>query len=197
MTVYIVENITHDDMSDNTDPIAQQLRAYHAQFPEETATIEATQHFLNVREKQETHDSLTGSAWIFNPHSGKIMIMHNKKMDCWTQVGGHTELKSQESIQTAALREATELSGLKHLQLYSEELFHLTIQLSSHAEKQHHIYNFCYLFYTHETSGQTENETEAMRWISPSDIARFSTYRAIHAVAKKWQLFCYEKEPIA
>ena len=197
MTVYIVENITHDDMSDNTGPIAQQLRAYRAQFPEETATIDATNHFLNVREKQETHDILTGSAWIFNPHSGKIMIMHDKKTDSWTQIGSRSEPKNQESTQTAALREATEISGLKHLQPYSEELFHLTIELSCHIEKQHHAYNFCYLFYTHETAVMPENETEATRWISPSEIARFSTYRAIHALAKKWQLFCYEKEPIA
>lgn len=191
-------NLSYVDMADNTPQPEQLLREYQVKFPDESATIQATRHFLKtIKENSTIRDQIMASAWIFNPHTGKVLLRKNKN-------GLYTVVQEainhqQHDIQQATLNVVTKKSQLKHLQLYANELFHLHIALStsaSPAEQKFYYYDFCFLLYTHESTEQ-KVDNQSTEWVSPSQIKNDDAYRSVYAVAKKWQLFCYEKAPIA
>ena len=183
-------------MADNTPQPEQLLREYQIKYPEENASIRATTHFLNVTgQDNPTNNTLVATAWIFNPHTGKVLLRKNTEQT-YSLVNEPLENHGQ-STQQAALTAITKSSGLSHLQLYANELFHLQISLTrSTAKEQFYQYNFCFLMYTHETAEQKVSDHTTI-WVPPSHITTDQAYRSVYTAAKKWQLFCYEKETIA
>ena len=56
------------------------------------------------------HEKIDFTVAIFVVHEGKILLIHHRKLNKWLPLGGHIELDEDPEI--AALREATEESGL-------------------------------------------------------------------------------------
>ncbi|MCQ9133283.1 MULTISPECIES: NUDIX hydrolase [Streptomyces] len=59
---------------------------------------------------------VTASALVIDPEQGRVLLTLHKKMRMWLQMGGHCE-PVDESLAAAALREATEESGVAGLTL--------------------------------------------------------------------------------
>ncbi|MCX5368096.1 MULTISPECIES: NUDIX hydrolase [unclassified Streptomyces] len=59
---------------------------------------------------------VTASALVIDPERGRVLLTLHKKMRMWLQMGGHCE-PADESVRAAALREATEESGIGGLAL--------------------------------------------------------------------------------
>jgi 8-oxo-dGTP pyrophosphatase MutT (NUDIX family) len=59
---------------------------------------------------------LTASALIVDPHAGRALLTLHKKLRMWLQTGGHCE-PGDATLADAALREATEESGIPGLSL--------------------------------------------------------------------------------
>lgn len=170
----------------------KKLNSYVQTFPEEAATVQATKSFLqHTEENEETRDQISGSAWIFNPLNGKILLAHHKKMNKWVQPGGHAEKTEIAHLHKAALREAIEETGIASLQLYTKKLFHLSIFLNTNTSRPYFLHDFCFLFVTQETQYKTSNETNELRWVSTAEILADQQYHAVTLLAKKWQVFCY------
>ena len=170
----------------------KQLDFYVQNFPQESATVQATKKFLaHVEKKEKTRDQLSGSAWIFNPTNGKILLTHHKKMNKWVQPGGHAEKTEIDQLHKAALREATEETGIQTLTLYNKDLFHLSIFLNNNAAEPYYLHDFCFLFVTEETQYQPSNEANDLRWVSTAAILADKQYQSVALLAKKWQMFCY------
>ena len=60
---------------------------------------------------------ITGSAFVFDPATGALLLHHHRKLDRWLQLGGHDE--GEQDAAATALREAHEESGLTRLALES------------------------------------------------------------------------------
>ena len=58
---------------------------------------------------------ITASAFVIDPVAQQLLLHHHKRLGRWLQMGGH--LEPGESPRTAALREASEESGLRDLRL--------------------------------------------------------------------------------
>ncbi|MFF1445275.1 NUDIX hydrolase [Streptomyces sp. NPDC058295] len=59
---------------------------------------------------------ITASALVIDPERGRVLLTLHKKMRMWLQMGGHCE-PADETVRAAALREATEESGIGGLAL--------------------------------------------------------------------------------
>ncbi|MGW0757302.1 NUDIX hydrolase [Streptomyces sp. NPDC002814] len=59
---------------------------------------------------------ITASAMVIDPSRERVLLTLHKKMRMWLQMGGHCEPQDT-SLQAAALREATEESGVAGLTL--------------------------------------------------------------------------------
>ena len=72
-------------------------------------------------------DHLTASTVVLSPDGGQVLLTLHAKAQQWFQFGGHCE-PGDETLAGAALREATEESGLTGLRLDP-----VPVQLSEHA----------------------------------------------------------------
>lgn len=61
---------------------------------------------------------ITASALVIDPGHGRVLLTLHKKMRMWLQMGGHCE-PADGTLAEAALREATEESGIAGLALLS------------------------------------------------------------------------------
>lgn len=59
---------------------------------------------------------LTASALVIDPERGRVLLTLHKKLRMWLQMGGHCEPQDT-TLRAAALREATEESGITGLTL--------------------------------------------------------------------------------
>ncbi|MCZ4611850.1 NUDIX hydrolase [Streptomyces sp. Lzd4kr] len=59
---------------------------------------------------------ITASALVIDPSRGRVLLTLHKKLRMWLQMGGHCE-PADETLAAAALREATEESGVTGLSL--------------------------------------------------------------------------------
>ena len=68
---------------------------------------------------------ITGSCFIVDPASGRVLLHHHRRLDRWLQMGGHVE--PGESAIEAALREGREESGLDDLVLLNDGAFDIDV----------------------------------------------------------------------
>ncbi len=89
-------------------------------------TVQRMQDFLklspDVFQRSYPTGHFTGSALLVDSGFEKVLLTHHAKLNLWLQLGGHADGESV--LESVALREAQEESGLKNIQpLRYEKIF--------------------------------------------------------------------------
>jgi 8-oxo-dGTP pyrophosphatase MutT (NUDIX family) len=104
----------------SADSAARTLRSWSPDDPAQAALREAFLAFLAARrdgcERSCEPGHLTASALVFDHTGQHVLLTLHPRVGRWLQLGGHCELED-DSLVDAALREATEESGIDGLRI--------------------------------------------------------------------------------
>lgn len=153
--------------------LVAELRNYEPADAEEGAhrqsilALMQTPAYFSRRQYDPGH--LTASAFIIDLASGRILLHHHRRLDRWLQMGGH--LDEGEAPADAALREATEESGLADLAFLSDRILDLDVhQIPPYGhEPAHRHFDLRFALATRQagrTSRHDDQESISLGWFA-------------------------------
>ncbi|WKK87537.1 NUDIX hydrolase [Marivirga arenosa] len=117
-----------------------------------------------LRDNLDRH--FTASAWIINPISQQVLLLHHKKLNKWLQAGGHAD--GDENLEKVARKEASEETGHNNLQQISESIFDIDIHTIPERKgiPQHEHYDVRFAYFCHEIEETSINsESNDFQWV--------------------------------
>ncbi|MBF9016362.1 MULTISPECIES: NUDIX hydrolase [unclassified Oceanispirochaeta] len=173
----------------NNASIDSLLNKYSADFPEELASVNLFRAFLaegdSLTRAQEI-GHFTASAWIINHNRDMALLTHHAKLDLWLQLGGHIE--EGETVFTAAIREASEESGLKSVRLLSSDLYDIDAHLIPERKGLEEHFHFDLRFLIEADSDealQISSESKDLKWMIIEDIRTLNDGPSVMRMVKK------------
>lgn len=124
------------------------------------------------------------SAFIIDPNTRKILLVHHKKLHKWVQPGGHIE--DNETPEEAAVREAFEETGVKVKLLgdrfprENDFICPLGVQCNRGAQGDMHI-DFIYpaIPIRYEHKKMDENESDGIHWFTRDELEEVDVFEDI------------------
>ncbi len=121
-----------------------------------------------------TPGHITGSAFVIDAGSGRVLLHHHRRLGRWLQLGGHDE-GEHDPLQTA-LREAREESGLLDLMPLQTAILDVDVHEipagRSEPAHLHHDVRYALQTSTPAAVEQLEAESLALAWLAPEEAAR-------------------------
>jgi 8-oxo-dGTP pyrophosphatase MutT (NUDIX family) len=116
---------------------------------------------------------ITGSAFVLDAGSGRVLLHHHRRLDRWLQLGGHDD-GEHDPLRTA-LREACEESGLTDLAPLSPAILDLDVHAipAAKGEPPHRHHDVRYALVTRTPDGITHtSESHDLQWFRLEEAAR-------------------------
>jgi len=175
----------------HTEALLAQLHAHVAFDREEEIHRQKIIAFVERQPRQWWRRStleghVTASAWVIDAAATHALLLHHAKLDCWVQPGGHID-DQDETVASAALREAVEETGLAGLALPAPSLFDVDIHAIPERKNEpaHLHYDLRYLIISPDTAVTISAESLGARWNSVADLTGPSIERSISRMAEK------------
>lgn len=112
---------------------------------------------------------LTGSALVVDETVERTLLMFHRKLQRWLQPGGHVD--GDANLSAAALREATEETGLDGLEVWSEAVDLDVHEVTPPSEPAHLHLDVRYVVRAPAGAEPVGNhESEALRWVPLDDL---------------------------
>ncbi len=167
-----------------------QLRDFASRHPEEVPLVDRFVALASdgrdalVRTHRPGH--FTASAVVLSPDSERVLLTHHRKLDIWIQLGGHAD--GNADLLDAALREASEESGLSEIELASPRIADLDIHgIPEHgSESAHDHYDVRFAFTA--DPGQklvVSDESHDLAWVMIDALAMYSSERSLHRAIER------------
>ncbi|MDR0580731.1 MAG: NUDIX hydrolase [Holosporaceae bacterium] len=150
--------------------LRKKLEKYHPTDEREVADKAKMLEFLDSHEdcfeRALSIGHFTGSCWIVNYDGTKFLLTLHKKAGRWLQLGGHAD--GDPDLVRVSIKEAHEESGLRHIELLSEEIFDIGVHLTAEYKgiPPHYHYDVRFLMRAsnlHEDI-KISAESDDLRW---------------------------------
>lgn len=125
---------------------------------------------------------LTASALVVDPERGRVLLTLHRKLQMWLQMGGHCEPEDA-TLAVAALREATEESGISGLTLLAGG----PVVLDRHAIPAPCLWHLDVQYAALAPSGATEeisDESLDLRWFAYDEVAEVADTSVVRLMAR-------------
>ena len=134
-----------------------------------------------------TPGHVTGSAFIIDAASGRVLVHHHRRLDRWLQLGGH-DAGERDALATA-LREGREESGLPDLAPLDGAILDVDVHVipAGRGEPAHEHHDVRYALVTRTPEALTIDPagSEALAWLTIDQAAiRINEPGASRALAK-------------
>jgi 8-oxo-dGTP pyrophosphatase MutT (NUDIX family) len=129
---------------------------------------------------------ITGSAFIVNKQKTHTLMTHHQKLDKWLQLGGHSD--GDPNTLNVALREALEESGLKKIDVLSEEIFDVDAHEipARKNDPAHYHYDIRFLFEADDHQELTiTNESKELMWIPLKRMEDYTNEESVLRMVRK------------
>lgn len=129
---------------------------------------------------------LTASAWVVDPARQRTLLTHHRKLERWLQLGGHVD--GEADLAAAAMREATEESGLTRLRLVSPEVFDVDRHRipARGAEPEHWHFDVRFLIEADPAEPlQVSSESKDLAWVPLADVMRLNSEESLARMVRK------------
>ena len=173
-------------------PLLQELRNHQPfDVAEERSlrkTIEFVSRYPDCFERSLGHGHVTGSAWVVNSTSDRVLLTHHRKLRMWVQLGGHADGESD--ILQVALREAREESGIEEIVPVHHNIFDVDVHPipAAGTESRHDHYDIRFLLRViRETPLRVSHESLDLKWFSATALAELDVDASVRRMARRWR----------
>ena len=117
---------------------------------------------------------ITGSAFVVDAASGRVLLHHHRRLDRWLQLGGHDD--GEHDPLATALREGREESGLLDLQPLSLAILDIDVHAiparGSEPAHLHHDVRYALQTAAPEAIARQDAESRDLAWLDLAEAAR-------------------------
>lgn len=173
------------------NPLNNQLKNYSSNYKEENSFKLKMLDLINTkgslafsRKSIEAH--FTASAWIVNPISYQVLLLHHKKLQKWLQPGGHAD--GLTDLEQVAKKEAEEETHLKNLKLAHNGIFDLDIHVIPAYQKiaSHEHFDVRFFYFCDQTEEiKINEESNDFQWVHLPEVKHLSEEISIHRMVNK------------
>ena len=162
----------------NRIELIQKIKNLDSEFREERSFQPAFEELLqhpDAYQRYHLPGHLTGSAWIVNEDSSRVLLILHRNLGRWLQPGGHAD--GDENILNVALREAEEETGLKKIDLIQTSVFDLDIHpIPARKDFPEHLhYDVRFLFQASENETLViSEESKDLKWFGIDEVGRLT-----------------------
>jgi len=143
-------------------------------------------HYDNFHSRAQTAGHLTGSAWVLSEDYTHALLTHHGKFNCWVQLGGHVE--DDDDMLSAALREASEESGLAGVTPLSDQIFDVDVHAipANPKEPAHFHYDIRFLFTADAAAPLVvSSESKDVAWVELEKIGELTQEESVLRMVRK------------
>lgn len=151
--------------------LVNELKNYKSFDKDEESDRLKTLEFLSQQTNCFSRSNLLGhvnAGGLVVDGYGNILLNHHKILDMWFQFGGHSD--GNENSLEVAKREIEEESGIKDIDLLTNGIFDVCVNLIDSNEKkhepEHYHYDINFLFKTSSKNFVVSSESKELKWVS-------------------------------
>ena len=172
------------------DDLISSLQQYVPSADDDSSSRDGSLAFVlghpDFYKRSQLSGHVTASAWVVDERGSFVLLNHHRSLDRWMQLGGHIE--ADRDIRSAALREASEESGLKSIRLARPEVFDIdihTIPTSSKAPEHQH-YDIRFLITADRSEPITiSSESKSLVWVPLDEVSKYTSERSVLRMVEK------------
>jgi 8-oxo-dGTP pyrophosphatase MutT (NUDIX family) len=177
--------MSRDDVS-----LQESLLSYASIYPGDDHVANCLSFLANASDpfdRQHESGHFTGSAWLVDASSKRVLLTHHRKLNRWLQLGGHAD--GDNDLAAVALREAAEESGLSDLTV-ERNIFdvdrHWIPERSNEPGHWHYDVRYVVRAGAHDTFAVSDESLD-LAWVSIETLATASdTDESLRRMAQKW-----------